>query len=535
MSAPTKVYLFCVNSMHYCRLRKLQRKSKIFFKGIARHFSATSQELGAVVLTLDSAAQEHMVYGQSGMLNSHPGQMRVKRVSVPTRLEKACVAIVNKYGIGNIMKEAEGLARYLHGRHAPVEEMELRQKAKEAEFKVRTQDGIDLYHLNPEEKRLVESQRKGKILNILRQSLYHWEPIEYDAYKGILYMLSRLVPEYAMLTSIFSEIQRRDSSFSPKTLFDFGSGIGSVAWAANAAWPHQIEEHFCVDRSADMNMLARLLMQGGMEDRPECFKGTFFRQVLPTSTSEKYDLVVSAFSLLELPSRKDRLEVIDLLWKKCNNYLVLAENGTDAGYKIILEARDHILKHSHLSRTDDISQLNNEQPIISNSETYHPSNASQIGHVFSPCPHDVTCPRSIDGTNTPCNFEVPYQPLSLFKRDAEIGRDMVRFSYVVLTKGARVQETWPRIVRPSIVRHRHVHCNLCTASGQLRRVTITAGKHKHLYRCAKKSDWGDSLPVKLAIAHDGNHTTVDDINNTKTDRPAAADLANDTGRGGEQS
>lgn len=47
-----------------------------------------------------------------------------------------------------------------------------------------------------------------------------------------------------------------------------------------------------------------------------------------------YDIVVSAFSLLELPSSHSRLETILKLWNKTQNYLVIVEQGTNAGFKV---------------------------------------------------------------------------------------------------------------------------------------------------------------------------------------------------------
>lgn len=58
----------------------------------------------------------------------------------------------------------------------------------------------------------------------------------------------------------------------------------------------------------------------------------------------KYDLVVSAFSLFELQSLEKRKEVIRNLWEKCDGYLIIVENGTSAGFKVIDEARNLILQ-----------------------------------------------------------------------------------------------------------------------------------------------------------------------------------------------
>lgn len=71
----------------------------------------------------------------------------------------------------------------------------------------------------------------------------------------------------------------------------------------------------------------------------------------------EYDIVVSAYSLMELPTMEMRLETILNLWNKTQRYLVVVEQGTNAGFKIVNEVRDFLL------------QLDNQ------------------GHVFSPVSH----------------------------------------------------------------------------------------------------------------------------------------------------
>lgn len=60
----------------------------------------------------------------------------------------------------------------------------------------------------------------------------------------------------------------------------------------------------------------------------------------------KFDIVVSAYSLFELPDMRTRFETLLNLWNKANNYIVLIEMGTRAGFEIINEARDLFLNIS---------------------------------------------------------------------------------------------------------------------------------------------------------------------------------------------
>lgn len=65
----------------------------------------------------------------------------------------------------------------------------------------------------------------------------------------------------------------------------------------------------------------------------------------------KYDIVLSAYSLFELENQKKRLETLLTLWNKCNGYLVLIEHGTNAGFKLINEARDFLLNATQKNRS----------------------------------------------------------------------------------------------------------------------------------------------------------------------------------------
>lgn len=117
--------------------------------------------------------------------------------------------------------------------------------------------------------------------------------------KAVAYAKSRLYYEYSCLVKIFYEMKRRDENYQPRTIFDFGSGVGSVLWyfskflllllllfcvyfhfflltfhsinyilffrACNNMWPKSIYEHYCVEKSSSMIEVADLLLRGKKE------------------------------------------------------------------------------------------------------------------------------------------------------------------------------------------------------------------------------------------------------------------------------
>lgn len=57
---------------------------------------------------------------------------------------------------------------------------------------------------------------------------------------------------------------------------------------------------------------------------------------------------------MELPDLKTRLDTLLTLWKKCDGYMVLIENGSNAGFKLINEARDFLIQQT---KTDGSAYL----------------------------------------------------------------------------------------------------------------------------------------------------------------------------------
>lgn len=151
--------------------------------------------------------------------------------------------------------------------------------------------------------------------------------------------------------------------------------------------------------------------------------------------------MVSAFSLSELPSKADRTELVQTLWRKTSHFLVLVENGTKAGHCLLMDARDLVLKGKEKSPLDP-----------------------RPGFVFAP---------------------------NKKKQKEE------KFSMVILARGSPEEANrWPRITQPVLKRPRHVHCHLCCPDGHMQHAVITARQHgRDLYRCARVSSWGDLLPV----------------------------------------
>ncbi|XP_030881859.1 methyltransferase-like protein 17, mitochondrial isoform X2 [Leptonychotes weddellii] len=361
----------------------------------------------------------------------HPGVLQLPCVEVPPALAAAAQFLLLESSMPNVEKQAQALANYLWSRRLPVEPEELQRRAVHLEEKFL--ENPDLFQ--------VKEKLREAVLRTLRKTTYHWQELSYNESLSLVYMAARLDGGFAAVSRAFHEIRARVPEFQPQTLMDFGSGTGSVTWAAHSAWGQSLREYVCVDSSAAMLVLAEKLLKGGSESGEPYVPGVFFRQFLPVSPKVQFDVVVSAFSLSELPSKADRTELVQTLWRKTSHFLILVESGTKAGHCLLMDARDLVLKGKEKSPLDP-----------------------RPGFVFAP---------------------------NKKKQKEE------KFSMVILARGSPEEaDRWPRITQPVLKRPRHVHCHLCCPDGHMQHAVITARQHgRDLYRCARVSSWGDLLPV----------------------------------------
>ncbi|CAE1279124.1 unnamed protein product [Acanthosepion pharaonis] len=409
-----------------------------------------------------------MVRNSKEKIPPHVGMLKLKPISVPAQLEKAVNRLIEKYPTNNLVESAASFARVLWGRHPPIEAHELNKKWKEV-----TKEVLDNTKFSSKlSEDALEKKIHHKIVHLVKTKTYNWQPITYDAYKSFLYMVSRMPANYAVLIQCLSEIIKRDPNFKPRNVFDFGSGTGSSIWACNKIWNKAIFEYFSCDISTDMNTVNRLLLQDGEEQKDMSINGVYLRQFIPVKSTKLYNLVICAYSLFELKSKTDRLNIIYKLWNLTEDYLIIIENGTNAGFHLIIEARNAILNKSDADSTTETN-------------------------VFSPCPHNLSCPMLVEAKKIPCNFEVIYKPFHFVSKEKNF---VERYSYVILQKKP-LKETnhWPRVLQSPRKHSKHIHMKLCCPNGEIQHAFITAKKHgKEMYHCLSQSKWGDLLPVTHA-------------------------------------
>jgi len=378
--------------------------------------------------------------------------------------------------LNSYAEAGKNLIKFIKHRPVPLEESEKKARKNNVEETVRKEFMID---------DLESQEDNSKIFKRLKwlesRSSCKWAPIEFDETGSVTYLVTRSAAEFASLVTIFRQIKENDDKYKPRTLFDFGSGVGSGLWAAREVFG-QFTEAFMVDSSKHMNDLARLILDADVSPGDDYVpSGISFRLQLPNTISLKYDLVICSNTLFELPSASERLSTLNNIWDRVEDggYLVLTETGTNAGFQLIAEARDFLIQ---------ISQINSE-----NDEDLAASN--KIGHSAAPCPHDGPCPRHFKDT-IPCNFEIKYNnfQFDVYSKPS-MGSDLV--SYFVFKKERRSVAGWPRLVETPVKTKTCIYCRLCTPNGTLQETLSRKKDDQDLFQLSKRLRWGDNLPVKL--------------------------------------
>jgi len=97
--------------------------------------------------------------------------------------------------------------------------------------------------------------------------------IAYDHGSALAYAMIRMPPIYAVLSRVFTEVEKRIPKLEPKSMLDFGSGPGTAIWAAREVWGDSFENVRAVEpNNAMVEMSEHLLSGTGGEEAVEYSK-----------------------------------------------------------------------------------------------------------------------------------------------------------------------------------------------------------------------------------------------------------------------
>lgn len=250
------------------------------------------------------------------------------------------------------------------------------------------------------------------------------------------YAATRLPATYAAARHVFAGLP-----FAVSTVTDLGAGAGAASWAAAECFPGV--RPTLVERNSKLLDWSRRL---GPPDWQRQQADLAQLTDVPVA-----DLVVFSYSLGELTQPGIALT---RAWQAAILGLVVIEPGTRAGFGVVQLVR----------------------------ETMH-------DFVAAPCPQRGPCPMAAQGDW--CHFAARVERTALHRhlKDAELGHEDEKFSYVVLVKqGAPLAPA--RIVRHPAQSPGRIDLRLCTPGGLS---TQTVRKRDgEAWRRARKAVWGDA-------------------------------------------
>lgn len=278
----------------------------------------------------------------------------------------------------------------------------------------------------------------------VRQAL---SPTERAAYLAV-----RFPSTFAVAQTVWREFTRVGPVDEISSVLDVGAGPGTASLASIGVLESKVR-YTWLERDAGWRNTAGRLAAA-------CSLNPVFQNaaIAGSMNAAPHGVVIASYALNELDPAQ-RSGSLDALWRNAEQALILIEPGTPAGFEIIRDARKAIL--------------------------------AQGGHAASPCTHDASCPMSAaDWCHRP--QRVARTSTHRAAKQAQLGFEDEKFSFVILTRAPPSRPTAARIVRKPIRAVGHVHLDLC-AHGALSRLTV-ARSDGPAYRKARKIAWGDAWP-----------------------------------------
>lgn len=266
----------------------------------------------------------------------------------------------------------------------------------------------------------------------------------------IAYILSRLPATFSVVSNI---LKKHDLS-SCKSLLDLGSGPGTVIFSCLEQL-ELLEKITYVEHEYFFIKQFKEIISSSNND---ILKNTtiFSKDVLDIDSISNHDLITCSYVLNELkPDKQDLL--INKLWNKSNQFIILIEPGTPVGFKNILKAREKLIELG--------------------------------GFIVAPCPHNNKCPLE---SNDWCHFSQRVERSSYQKylKNAQESYEDEKFSYIIVSKDFIDSSLNERIIRHPQIHKGHIDFKLCSNDG-LKEITIS--KKDDNYKKSKKKVWGDSI------------------------------------------
>lgn len=274
---------------------------------------------------------------------------------------------------------------------------------------------------------------------------------------ALAYAMARMPATYAATAASLIELAAAKPDFSPASLIDVGAGPGTASWAAEAVLP-SLERFVMLDRNPALRDIAKNLAEGSLALHAADYRLGDAAALL--GKADAADLVIASYLIGEL-TEADQRALVDAMWDRAADTLLIVEPGTPAGYARLMTARRHLVARG--------------------------------AHTLAPCPHDDACPLIAPDW---CHFaqRLPRSRDHKRLKEADAPFEDEKFSYVALSR-SRPAHRPARVLAPPQLSKVEIAAKLCTAYG-LDAARIPR-RDKPRYAQARRWRWGD------AVAHDG--------------------------------
>ena len=280
-----------------------------------------------------------------------------------------------------------------------------------------------------------------------------------DTYEDALcYAFFRMASTTAVIKKCLSYIPKGEEKLS---LLDLGAGTGASVFACTEQDNLKFTKLNCIENSENMmKVFERLVVELSIDFNLECIKKDVVKDNLDKYQS---DVVLASFSMNEM-SKKDRVNLLDRMWKLSNKYILIIEPGTPKAHKEMMEYKDYLI--------------------------------SLGGKVVAPCMNEK-CPIIEQNLDDWCHFQVRLQRPTVEVKLKESDRNFEdeKFTFLLISKDGGVEHYQNKegiIIRRPILQKGRITLALCTKNGTIEQKIFTK-KDGVKFKIIKKLTVGDYL------------------------------------------
>lgn len=270
------------------------------------------------------------------------------------------------------------------------------------------------------------------------------------------YVAARFPATYAAVFSALAHVADIMPDFSPTSQLDIGAGPGTAVFAAVEMF-HSLKNAILVEQSDEIIKIGKNLVSHAIDIATDWQRGEFSSSLF--KKLDNADLVTASYVLDELDD-KSQNELVDNLWQKTKNVLLLVEPGTPAGWQRLMRVRECLI--------------------------------NKDAHIIAPCPHQLACPVKLPDW---CHFSVRVERSRTHRlaKQAVVPFEDEKYCYLACSRN-EIDVQYCRILSRPQRSSGRISFSVCLPNGEQTTKIITK-KSKEAYRQMRHLEWGSSFPI----------------------------------------